>query len=162
MRPPGSASTAEVAEVEAQKPEAFTSLKVDHAALFIIDFNLQLVEFLPKSFVHGPNQPVMSLIGVDQDHQIVCEPRIFDIGVLAIAGDLPRSLQHSIHLIEVEVTEKGEITPPCGTPFLPEAFSMIFRRCMMSASSTRCATFSNNRRAGHCQSRLAGQSRGRA
>ena len=39
MRPPGSASTAEVAEVEAQKPEAFTSLKVDYAALFIIDFN---------------------------------------------------------------------------------------------------------------------------
>src|SRR6516225_12276951 len=48
MRPPGSASTAEVAEVEAQKPEAFTSLKVDYAALFIIDFNLQLAELLPK------------------------------------------------------------------------------------------------------------------
>src|SRR5580693_8955894 len=109
MRPPGSASTAEVAEVETQKPEAFTSLKVDYAALFIIDFNLQLAEFLPKSFVHGTNQPVMSLIGVDQDHQIVGEPRIFDIGVLvlAIAGDLPRSLQHSVHLIEVEVTEQG-------------------------------------------------------
>ena len=61
MRPPGSASTAEVAEVEAQKPEAFTSLKVDYAALFIIDFNLQLAEFLPKPFVHGPNQPVVSL-----------------------------------------------------------------------------------------------------
>ena len=49
----------------------------------------------------------MSLIGVDQDHQIVCEPRIFDIGVLAIARDLPRSLQHPIHLIEVEVAEQG-------------------------------------------------------
>src|SRR5689334_25351403 len=78
MRPPGSASTAEVAEVEAQKPEAFTSLKVDYAALFIIDFNLQLAEFLPKSSLHRPNQPVVSLIGVDQDHQIVCESRIFD------------------------------------------------------------------------------------
>src|SRR5438045_1555478 len=107
MRPPGSASTAEVAEVEAQEPEAFTSLQVDCAALFIIDFNLQLAELLPKSFGHGPNQPVMSLIGVDQDHQIVCEPRIFDVDVLAIAGDFPRSLQHSIHLIEVEVTEQG-------------------------------------------------------
>src|SRR5947209_5536248 len=107
MRPPRPASTAEVAEVEAQKSEAFTSLKVDCAALFIIDFNLQLAELLPKSFVHCPNQPVMSLIGVDQDHQIVCESRIFDVGVLAIAGDLPRSLQHSIHLIEVEVAEQG-------------------------------------------------------
>ena len=35
---------------------------------------------------------------------------------------------------------KGEITPPCGTPFLPEAFSMTFRMCMISASLTRCAT----------------------
>src|SRR6476646_7965846 len=118
MRPPRPASTAEVAEVEAQKSQAFTSLKVDYAALFIIDFNLQFAELLPKSFVHCPNQPVMSLIGVDQDHQIVCEPRIFDRGVRAIAGDLPRSLQHSVHLIEVEVTEQG-----------PEAFSMTFRRC---------------------------------
>ena len=73
--------------------------------------NLQLAELLPKSFVHCPNQPVMSLIGVDQDHQIVGEPRIFDVGVLAIAGDLPRSLQHSIHLIEVEVTEQGRDYP---------------------------------------------------
>ena len=107
MRPPRPPSTAEVAEVEAQKSEAFTSLKVDHAALFIIDFNLQLAEFLAKSSLHRPNQPVVSLIGVDQNHQIVSEPRIFDIGVFAIAGDLPRSLQHSIHLIEVEVTEQG-------------------------------------------------------
>src|ERR1700751_6166353 len=98
MRPPRPPSTAEVAEVEAQKSEAFTSLKVDYAALFIIDFNLQLAELLPKSFVDCPNQPVMSLIGVDQDHQIACEPRIFDLGVLAISAALPRSLKHSILL----------------------------------------------------------------
>src|SRR5450755_1288961 len=29
------------------------------------------------------------------------------------------------------------MTPPCGTPFLPEAFSITFRRCMTSASSNR-------------------------
>src|SRR5712671_4201833 len=106
MRPPRSTSTAEVAEVETQKPEAFTSLKVDHPALFIIDFNLQLAEFLPKPLVYRSNQPVMPPVGVDQDHQIVCESRIFDVGVLAIACDLPRSLQHPVHLIEVEVTEQ--------------------------------------------------------
>src|SRR4051794_29045655 len=48
----------------------------------------------------------MPPVGVDQDHQIVCEPRIFDVGVLAIACDFPRSLQHPVHLIEVEVTEQ--------------------------------------------------------
>jgi (p)ppGpp synthase/HD superfamily hydrolase len=32
--------------------------------------------------------------------QIVSEPRIFDVGVLAISRDLPRPLQHLVHLIE--------------------------------------------------------------
>src|SRR5262244_2798502 len=30
----------------------------------------------------------MTFVGVDQDHQVVSEPRIFDIGVLAVACDL--------------------------------------------------------------------------
>src|ERR1700722_2915083 len=107
MRPPRSASTAEVAEVEAQKPEALASLKVDHAALFIIDFNLQLVEFLSKPLVYRSNQPVMPPMGVDQDHQVVSEPRIFDMGVLALACDLPRPLQHPIYLVEVDIAEQG-------------------------------------------------------
>jgi hypothetical protein len=34
---------------------------------------------LPKPLVHSPDQPVMSLVGVDQDHQIVSEPRRFDV-----------------------------------------------------------------------------------
>src|SRR3954463_5992903 len=70
MRPQRPASAAEVTEVEAQEPEALTALKVHRAALFIIDFNLQLAELLAKSFVHCRNQPVMSLVGVDQDHQV--------------------------------------------------------------------------------------------
>ena len=49
----------------------------------------------------------MTFVGVDQDHQVVSEPRVFDVGVLAVAGDLPRSLQHLVHLIEVEITEQG-------------------------------------------------------
>src|ERR1700722_4376121 len=106
MRPHGFAEAAEVAEVETQESEAFASLKVDCAALFIIDFNLQLVEFLPQSFGHRSNQSVMPFIGVDQDHQIVREPRVFDVGVLAVAGDVARPLQHPIHFIEVDVAEQ--------------------------------------------------------
>src|SRR5262252_10907164 len=145
MRPHRSAQTTEIAEVEPQKTEALTPSEVDDTALLIIDFDLQLGEFLAQSLFHRRNQPVMSLVGINQDHQIVGESRIFDCGELAIAGDIPRSLQHPIHLIEVNITEQGEITPPCGTPFLPEAFRTIFRRCKMSASLTRCATFSNSR-----------------
>ena len=48
------------AELKTQEPEALTALKVHCAALFIIDFNLQLAELLPKPLVHSPDQPVMS------------------------------------------------------------------------------------------------------
>src|SRR5215831_10614420 len=54
----------------------------------------------------------MTFVGVDQDQQVVCEPRIFDIGVLAVACDFPRSLQHFVHLIEVEITEQGRDHSP--------------------------------------------------
>ena len=38
----------------------------------------------------------MTFVGVDQDHQVVSEPRVFDIGVLAVACDFPRSLQQRV------------------------------------------------------------------
>src|SRR5215469_4816680 len=37
------------------------------------------------------------------------------------------------------------MTPPCGTPLFPLALSMIFSKCITSASSTRCATFARRR-----------------
>ncbi len=102
VRPPCPAvNAAEVAEVEAQEPEAFASAKVYGPALLIIDFDLEFVELLPEAFFHRSNQPVMSLVGIDQDHQIVSKSRIFDIGVLALVSGLLRSLQHPVHLIEV-------------------------------------------------------------
>lgn len=48
----------------------------------------------------------MSRVGVDQDHQVVGEPRILDPGVLAVAGCLLRPLKHAVHLIEVDVAEQ--------------------------------------------------------
>ena len=74
MRPPYHVNCADSGSRSPRNP-AFASLKVDHAALFIIDFNLQLVELLSQPLVYRSNQPVMPLVGVDQDHQIVSEPR---------------------------------------------------------------------------------------
>jgi hypothetical protein len=54
----------------------------------------------------------MSRVGVDQDHQVVGEPRILDPGVLAVAGCLLRPLKHAVHLIEVDVAEQwGDYSP---------------------------------------------------
>jgi RNA-directed DNA polymerase len=42
-------------------------------------------------------------------------------------------------------TPQGVITPPCGTPFSPVAFSNSFSKCITFASCTRRATLSNSR-----------------
>src|SRR5262249_11533202 len=48
----------------------------------------------------------MSTVCVDQDHQIVSKARILDPGVLAVACRLLRPLEHTVYLIEVDVTEQ--------------------------------------------------------
>jgi hypothetical protein len=48
----------------------------------------------------------MSRVGVYQDHQIVRESRIFDVGVLAVTRNIFRSLQHPIHLSEINIAEQ--------------------------------------------------------
>src|SRR4249919_1496895 len=53
----------------------------------------------------------MSRVGVDQDHQIICKPRILDVGVLAEARGLFRPLQHAINLGEVEIAEQWRDDP---------------------------------------------------
>src|SRR5208283_293430 len=53
----------------------------------------------------------MSRVGVDQDHQVVGEPRIFDVGVLAVTRGLLRPLQHPVHLGEVDVAEQWRDHP---------------------------------------------------
>jgi hypothetical protein len=47
----------------------------------------------------------MLRISIDQDHQIIGESRLFDVGVLAIAGGLFRSLQHFIYLGKIEIAK---------------------------------------------------------
>src|SRR5258706_13421789 len=52
---------------------------------------------------------------------------------------LRRPLNH-----QVIYCVRGVITPPCGTPFFPVAFTIILRRCITSPSCILCATFSNS------------------
>src|SRR5262245_42741862 len=48
----------------------------------------------------------MSTVCIDQDHQIVSETRILDVGVFAVACGLLCSFKHTVHLIEVDITEQ--------------------------------------------------------
>src|SRR6201981_772673 len=105
MRTPCAPSTADASEIEPEEAEALASTKVHDSTLFSIDFALQFSQLLPKTFFHRLHQPVMSRIGVDQDHQIVGKTRVLDVGVLAGARSLLRA-PASIHLIEVEILDR--------------------------------------------------------
>ena len=74
----------------------------------------------------------------------------------------PESTPKARQAAKVTFCVRGVMTPPCGTPCLPEAFSITFSRRITSASLTRRATFAATNRAAPCQSRPAGRSRGRA
>ncbi len=61
-------------------------------------------------------------MGVDQDHQVVRESRVFDIGVLAVTRDLFRALQHLINLREVDVAEQRRSDPALRNALLSVGF----------------------------------------
>ena len=65
--------------------EPLAATWVHDPTLRFVDFDLPLGEFLAQPLSHRRHQPVMSRVGVDQDHQVVSEPRVFDAGVLAVA-----------------------------------------------------------------------------
>src|SRR3974390_1009251 len=57
-------------------------------------------------FLNRRQQPVLSRVGIDQDHQIVRKTRVLDVGVLAIACDLLSPLKPPIPLVKVDITEQ--------------------------------------------------------
>src|SRR5215475_15197320 len=59
-----------------------------------------------RSRLYRPHQPIMSWVGVNQDHQVIRKSCVLDVGVLAVARGLFRPLQHPVHLGEVKVTEQ--------------------------------------------------------
>src|SRR6516162_1860002 len=105
VRPPRSASTAEVAEVRNPKlsPRSRSTMRLFSSLISTCSLpNSSRSRFstAPISHSHVADRRQSRL-------PVVSESRIFDIGVLAITSGLPRSLQHPIHLIEVDITEQG-------------------------------------------------------
>jgi hypothetical protein len=106
LRTPHATTTANASEVETQEAEALASTEVYVSTLLFINLDLQFGQLLPKPFLYRPHQPVMSWVGVNQDHQIIRKSCVLDVGVLAVTRGLFRLLQHLVHLVEVEVAEQ--------------------------------------------------------
>src|SRR5258708_4062682 len=89
-RPPDASSAPHPPEVKAQEAELLTLSQVNHPAFLLIDGNLEGRQFLPESLVHGLEEPVMLRIGIHQDHEVIREPGILEVGVRTTTGDLFR------------------------------------------------------------------------
>src|SRR6516225_6508409 len=103
---PSAPSTTDAAKIEPQIAEALASAEVYNPTLLFIDFDLQSSQFLPEALFNRGQKPVMSRIGIDQDHEVICKTRILEPSVLAVACCLLRPLEHTVHLIEVDITEQ--------------------------------------------------------
>src|SRR6266403_2165639 len=106
LRTPHATTTANASEVETQEAEALASTEVYVSTLLFINLDLQFGQLLPKPFLYRPHQPIMSRVGVNQDHQIIRKSCVLDVGVLAVARGLFRLFQHPVHLVEVKVAEQ--------------------------------------------------------
>ena len=106
LNAPCAPSTTDAAKIEPQKAEALATAEVYDSTLLFIDFDSYSDQFLAKAFLYSWQQPIMSTVCVDQDHEIVSKTRILDPYVLAVACGLLCSLKHTVHLIEVDITEQ--------------------------------------------------------
>src|SRR5215813_1809942 len=104
-RPPDAASTLHPPEVKTQEAELLPLGQVNDPAFLLIDGDLEGRQFLPEAYVYGLEEPVMLRIGIHQDHEIIREPGILEVGVGTTTGDLFRPLQHLIHHGEIQITE---------------------------------------------------------
>src|SRR5262245_9573544 len=63
------------------------------------------------TFFQRRQEPAMTQLGVYQNHQHIVETRILDVGVLAVACGLLCPLEHTVHLVEVEIAEQWRDHP---------------------------------------------------
>src|SRR5262249_23321181 len=66
---PRAPQTPDTSDVEAQKPEALSFRPVDRSALLLVERHVELGQLLPQSSVDGLQEPGMTWMTVDQDHQ---------------------------------------------------------------------------------------------
>src|SRR5882672_8598355 len=103
QRHPSAARTANPTELKAEKSEALALREVDSSTLVFVHLDPELGELLAQPLFHRRAKPVLPRMSVDEHYQIVSEPGVFNARPLLVAGDLLRSLQHRVNLVEVDI-----------------------------------------------------------
>src|ERR1035438_8665213 len=89
-----------------QESEALSLLQIHHSTLVLVDLNAELRELLAQPLVYRLHKPVTPPFSVYQDHHVVRETCVLDVGGLAPSRGVHRLLQHPVYLIQIEVTEQ--------------------------------------------------------
>src|SRR5262252_4961665 len=105
QRHPSVAPTANPTEVKAKKSEALTLRQVHPPSLLLVHLDVERRQFLPKSSFNRRAQPVLSRVSIDKDDEVIGKSGVFDARPPLVPGDLLRSLQHPVHVVEVHVAE---------------------------------------------------------
>jgi hypothetical protein len=108
QRHPSAARTANPTELKAEESKALALREVDSSTLVFIHRDLELGELLAQPSLHRQMKPALPRMHVDEHYQIVSEPSVFDARPPLLAGDLLCSLQHRVHLVEVDITEQRQ------------------------------------------------------
>src|SRR5215470_9250921 len=89
VRSPLALKTPHASELKAQESEAFSLRQVNAATLIGVDLDLEFGQFPSQPPLSCFEQPVVSRVGVHQNHEIVGEPCVLYISIGSVAGDLP-------------------------------------------------------------------------
>jgi len=103
---PDSPTTPLSTKLKAQESEALSLRQVNNATLLLIHLDLDLGQFFPKALVYRLSQPLMAGAAPQEDDEIIREPCVLQLGVLAQTSDRPSFLQHPVHLVEVDVRKE--------------------------------------------------------
>src|ERR1700751_2023026 len=121
--PPSRITEEDAVKLESQEGKAPSlRLQIDIPAFVFVDLNSEFCQLLPQSRFHRPYQPVMLRMSVYQNHQIIRETCILDSGVFAVPRGFDRLFQHSIYLVEIDVTEPRGNNPALRNAHFPGGF----------------------------------------
>src|SRR5437899_3922489 len=87
-RHPSVSPTANPTEVKAEKSEALALREVHPPSLLLVHLDVERRQFLTESPFDRRAQPVLSRVGIYEDHEVIGESSVFDARPPLIAGDL--------------------------------------------------------------------------
>jgi hypothetical protein len=109
-------------EVKPKKAKGLTLGEIDCPGLFWVHLHIKLSQFFQEPSICRLDKPIPSLKAIYEDNQVVGIPGIVKVLIFASASDFLGTLQHFIHLVEIDITEQGRNHPSLRNPSFATSF----------------------------------------